>query len=115
MKLAFTSTAHQETKIPASLTLADNPDANAFPPLDFREVTFFPECSWFTSGSPIPTLPLPSLRTYCIPVGLPLVLNDHVFLVDRLQQGRGQRLQVSNGLRSSWEAAPVVFREQILD
>lgn len=66
-------------------------------------------------GASFPLSYPPSLRTHYIPVGLSLVLNDHVFLMDRLQQGRGQRLQVGNGLRSSWEAAPVIFREQILD
>lgn len=32
-------------------------------------------------------------------VDLPLVLDDHVLLVDGLQQSRGQRLQVRDGLR----------------
>lgn len=62
--------------------------------------------------SPVPGL---RLRMGCAPVGLPLVLNDHVFLMDRLQQGSGQRLQVSDGLWSSWETAAMIIREQILN
>ena len=47
-------------------------------------------------------------------VGLPLVLDHHVLLVDGLQQGRGQRLEVRDGLVGQREAAAVLLRQQQL-
>lgn len=47
-------------------------------------------------------------------VDLALVLYDHVLLVDGLQESRGQRLEVGDGLRRQRQAAAVFFREQQL-
>lgn len=45
-------------------------------------------------------------------VDLPLVLDDHVLLVDGFQQSRGQRLQVRDGLRGHGQTAAVFLRLQ---
>lgn len=50
-----------------------------------------------------------------LPVGVPLVLDDQVLLVDGLQQRRGQGLKVRNGLRCGWKAAALFFQEHLLD
>lgn len=47
-------------------------------------------------------------------VGLSLMLNDHVLLMDGLQQSGGQGLQVTNGLWSDWETAAILLRQQQL-
>ncbi|TNN55368.1 hypothetical protein EYF80_034441 [Liparis tanakae] len=50
-----------------------------------------------------------------IPVGVPLVLDDQVLLMDGLQQSRGQGLEVRDGLRRDWQAAGLLFQEHLLD
>lgn len=49
------------------------------------------------------------------PVGVPLVLDDQVLLVDGLQQSRGQRLEVGDGLRRGRQAAALLLQEHLLD
>lgn len=48
------------------------------------------------------------------PVGVPLVLDDQVLLVDGLQQRRGQRLEVSDGLRRGRQAAALLLQQHLL-
>lgn len=50
-----------------------------------------------------------------LPVGVPLVLDDQVLLVDGLQQGRGQRLEVGDGLGRGWQAAALLLQQHLLD
>lgn len=50
-----------------------------------------------------------------VPVGVPLVLDDQVLLVDGLQQRRGQGLQVRDGLRRGRQAAALLLQEHLLD
>lgn len=46
-----------------------------------------------------------------LPVGVPLVLDDQVLLVYGLQQRRGQRLEVSDGLRRGRQAAALLLQQ----
>lgn len=48
------------------------------------------------------------------PVGVSLVLDDQVLFVDGLQQSRGQRLEVGDGLRRGRQAAAPLLQEQLL-
>lgn len=48
------------------------------------------------------------------PVGVPLVLDDQVLFMDGLQQRRGQRLEVGDGLRCDRQAAALLLQEQLL-
>ena len=50
-----------------------------------------------------------------VPVGVPLVLDDQILLMDGLQQSCGQGLEVGDGLRCGWQAAAVLFQEHLLD
>lgn len=50
-----------------------------------------------------------------LPVGVPLVLDDQVLLVDGLQQRRGQRLQVGDGLGRGRQAAALLLQQHFLD
>lgn len=54
------------------------------------------------------------LLTEVPPVGVPLVLDDQVLFVDGLQQSRGQRLEVGDGLRRGRQAAAPLLQEQLL-
>lgn len=88
--------------------------------LDFQEFPSPEKSSTFCyspAGTPPVCLPHPTLTPGAghLLVGLSLVLNDHVFLMDRFQQGSCQGLQVRDGLRGGGEAAPVVLGQQILD
>ncbi len=49
-----------------------------------------------------------------LPVGVPLMLDDQVLLMDGLQQSRGQRLQVGDGLRCGRQAAALLLQEHLL-
>ena len=53
--------------------------------------------------------------TLLLPVGVPLVLDDEILLMDGLQQGCGQGLEVRDGLRSGWQAAALLLQEHFLD
>lgn len=53
-------------------------------------------------------------RTGLPPVGVPLVLDDQVLFMDGLQQRRGQRLEVGDGLRCDRQAAALLLQEQLL-
>lgn len=46
-----------------------------------------------------------------LPVGVPLVLDDQVLLVYGLQQRRGQRLEVGDGLRRGRQAAALLLQQ----
>lgn len=50
-----------------------------------------------------------------LPVGVSLVLDDQVLLVDGLQERRGQRLEVCDGLRRGRQAAALLLQEHLLD
>lgn len=52
---------------------------------------------------------------HALPVGVSLVLDDQVLLVDGLQQSGGQRLQVRDGPRCGWQAAALLLEEHLLD
>lgn len=54
------------------------------------------------------------LMTGMPPVGVPLVLDDQVLFMDGLQQRRGQRLEVGDGLRCDRQAAALLLQEQLL-
>lgn len=50
-----------------------------------------------------------------LPVGVPLMLDDQVLLVDGLKQSRGQGLEVGYGLRRGWQAAVLLLQKHLLD
>lgn len=50
-----------------------------------------------------------------LPVGMPLVLDYQVLLMDGLQQSSSQRLEVRDGLRSGRQAAALLLQEHLLD
>lgn len=72
--------------------------------------TWLPPGCLLTATVPPPSRPPCTRGSGHLLVGLPLVLDDHVLLMDRLQQGCCQRFQIRNGLWSSWETAPVILR-----
>lgn len=55
------------------------------------------------------------VKEEALPVGVPLVLDDQVLLMDGLQQSRSEGLEVGDGLRRGWQAAALLLQEHLLD
>lgn len=55
------------------------------------------------------------MKEEALPVGVPLVLDDQVLLMDGLQQSRSEGLEVGDGLRRGWQAAALLLQEHLLD
>lgn len=55
------------------------------------------------------------MKEEALPVGVPLMLDDQVLLMDGLQQSRSKGLEVGDGLRRGWQAAALLFQEHLLD
>lgn len=56
-----------------------------------------------------------SQRALPVPVGVPLVLDNQILLMDGLKQSCGQGLEVGDRLWRGWQAAALLFQEHLLD